>query len=98
MMKTKIPLGLALVLFAVTNLPAQTPAPVVVQPAPAPSPVSAPAAVPAAGEASTQAALKSLGELKAANDEILKKQAATLQQLDELAKAAEQIKIYTKRG
>ena len=36
--------------------------------------------------------------MKAANAEILKKQEATLLQLEEMAKAAEQIKIYTKRG
>ena len=36
--------------------------------------------------------------MKSANDEILKKQTATLLQLDELQKAAEQLKIYSKRG
>ena len=36
--------------------------------------------------------------MKAANAEILKKQEATLLQLEEMGKAAEQIKIYTKRG
>ena len=76
---------------------AQTPAPVIVQSAaPAVAPVAqapAPAAVP--GNA---AALQLLDALKAANAETLKKQEATLLQLDELQKAAEQIKIYTKRG
>jgi hypothetical protein len=42
--------------------------------------------------------LKALQEMKAANDEILRKQAATLQQLDEMEKAAEQIKVYSKRS
>jgi hypothetical protein len=36
--------------------------------------------------------------MKTANDEILKRQAATLLQLEEMEKAAEQIKIYSKRG
>ena len=48
--------------------------------------------------ASTTAALKALQDLKATNDELLKKQAATLQQLDELQKAVEQLKVYSKRG
>ena len=39
--------------------------------------------------ASTQAALKALQAMKAANEEILKQQAATLQQLDEMEKAAD---------
>ncbi len=44
------------------------------------------------------ALLRSLSVMQAANEEILKKQAATLQQLEELEKAAEQVKIYSKRG
>jgi len=47
---------------------------------------------------SIQAALKMLQEMKTANEETLRKQAATLQQLDELEKAAEQIRVYSKRG
>ncbi len=42
--------------------------------------------------------LQLLQEMKAVNDEVLKKQLATLQQLEEIEKSAEQIKIYTKRG
>jgi hypothetical protein len=42
--------------------------------------------------------LKALQDMKAANDEVLKRQAATLQQLEEIEKAAEQLKIYSKRG
>jgi hypothetical protein len=47
---------------------------------------------------STQALMKSLHEMKAANEQILKKQQATLETLDELQKAADQIKIFSKRG
>ena len=36
--------------------------------------------------------------IKAANDEILKQQTATLEKLDELEKAANEIRIYSKRG
>ena len=48
--------------------------------------------------ASIQGALKVLEEMKAVNEETLRKQAATLEQLDELEKAADQLKIYAKRG
>jgi hypothetical protein len=73
---------------------AQSPAPIVVQAASAAT-VSAPAAQ---DFEALQTALKSLQEIKAANDETLKKQEATLQQLDELQKAADQVKIFGKRG
>jgi hypothetical protein len=57
------------------------------------------AAVPASATASDSGALlKSLLEMKAANEATLQKQAATLQQLDEIEKAADQIKVYSKRG
>ena len=81
-------------------LPAQSPIPVVV-PATSPAatlkaPPAAPA--PAVNADSFLAALKMLQEMKAANEETLRQQAATLEQLDELEKAAEQVKIYTKRN
>jgi hypothetical protein len=78
-------------------LPAQSPMPVIVQAA---TPAAAPSRAPSASDQaiSVQTALKMLQEMKAANEETLRKQAATLQQLDELEKTAEQIKIYTKRG
>ena len=97
-MRTPISLLAVALLLAVSAAPAQqTPAPVIVQSAaPAAAPVAqAPAPAAAAGSA---AALPLLNALKAANAETLKKQEATLLQLDELQKAAEQIKIYTKRG
>ena len=84
---------------------AQSPMPIIV---PAMSPATsatdgsesqkgnAPAAVKQAE--SFQAAIKMLQELKSANDEMLKKQEATLQQLDDLEKAADQLKIFSKRG
>jgi hypothetical protein len=78
-------------------LPAQSPMPVIV---PAATPAVTLTQEPAAPEnsVSIQAALKLLQEMKAANEETLRKQAATLEQLDELEKAAEQIKVFSKRG
>ena len=70
--------------------------PIVVQAMPATAPAKvAPVAVAAP---SNPATAKTLEEIKAANEAIIAKQAATLQQLDEMEKAADQIKIYTKRG
>ena len=81
----------------ITALPAQTPAPIIVQamtPESANAPRVAPPPVAPAGEAT----LKLLEEIKAANAAVLSKQTETLQQLDELEKAADQIRIFSKRG
>jgi hypothetical protein len=83
--------------LAIGAASAQTPAPIVVQAVPASGETAAPRA-PAAPAASSDAVLKALQELKATNEAILKKQAATLEQLDELQKAADQIKVFSKRG
>jgi hypothetical protein len=48
--------------------------------------------------ASTQTAIKALQAIKAANDEILNQQKAALEKLDEMEKAANELRIYTKRG
>jgi len=82
---------------------AQSPAPIVVQAASAANvssnSASATTSPPAAQDSEAlQAALKSLQEIKATNEETLKKQEAALQQLDELQKAADQVKIFGKRG
>jgi hypothetical protein len=79
------------------TLPAQSPVPVIVPAATSAADASKGPAGPD-NAASLQAALKVLQEMKAANEETLRKQEATLAQLDELEKAAEQIKIYTKRS
>jgi hypothetical protein len=76
---------------------AQTPMPIVV-PAMTPATSAQSSAAAAATTASTQTTLKALQAVKAANDEILKEQAATLEKLDELEKAANEIRIYSKRG
>ena len=85
--------------FALANtLPAQSPVPVIVPAMTPATTTKAPAAAAAENDNSLLAAMKLLQEMKAANDEILAKQAATLTQLDELEKAAQQIRIYTKRS
>jgi hypothetical protein len=55
-------------------------------------------AAPDNAAGSIQAALSALQAMKAANDEILKQQAATLVKLDEMEKAANEIRIHTKRS
>jgi hypothetical protein len=87
---------LAIVSF-VSMSDAQSPTPVVVQALTPATTVKAPAA-PANAAGSTQEALKALQAMKAANEEILKQQAATLVRLDEIEKAANEIRIYTKRS
>ena len=80
------------------GLRAQTPAPIVVQAATATNSV-APAAPPAVQASEPDAATVTLlQQMKATNDDILKKQEATLQYLDELQKAADQLKVFSKRG
>lgn len=77
---------------------AQSPAPIVLQAA---SPAAVTATLPTAttqSSASVEAAIKLLEQMKAKNEETLKKQEAALQQLDELQQAADQLKIFSKRG
>ncbi len=84
------------VLFSL-GLRGQTPAMVVV-PAQTAAP-AAPAPVPARDNSvSWESTLKLLQEMKATNDATLKAQAATLATLDDLQKAAEELKIFSKRG
>jgi hypothetical protein len=87
--------------FTFNSLCAQSPTPIVVQaatsaPAPAPAAARTPMATTDSGDNEAQARL--LRQMKAANDELLKKQEATLQRLDEIEKAAEQLKVFSKRG
>lgn len=85
----------AVTLASISN--AQSPVPVVV-PAMTPATTAKSPATADSASGSTQAALKALQAMKAANEEILKQQAATLQKLDEIEKAATEIRIYTKRS
>jgi len=70
----------------------------VVVPAATPVVKSQAPAAPAADSPALKAALKMLEEMKAVNEDTLKKQAATLEQLDLIEQAADQLKIYSKRG
>ena len=95
-------LPLALGLLALSSLEAQSPTPVVMQ-AIVPgsmTPTPAPAAATAAGISATdmEKTMQLLQEMQATNDATLKKQEAALQTLDALQKAAEEIKIFSKRG
>ena len=99
-MRTILSLFLGVTL-AFSAAQAQTSSPLVVQAAgSATTPAQSASAVQAApaNAAAGQSTLKLLQEMKAANDETLRKQQAALQQLDEIQKAADQIRIYTKRS
>jgi hypothetical protein len=88
---------LAIAVFA-SALPAQAPKPVVVQAANSLATSAQTPAAPDNSSGSIQGALKMLQEMKAANEETLRKQAATLEQLDELEKAADQLRVFSKRN
>ncbi len=76
---------------------AQTPAPVIIQ-AVTPAPAVAPKASVPAEETKSTNTLQLLLEMQTANAETIKKQEAALATLDELQKAAEELKIFSKRG
>jgi hypothetical protein len=61
-----------------------------------PAPAAPPAA--AAESESVPLAVKQLQQIKTANQELLQKQDAALQRLEELQKAADEIKIFGKRS
>ena len=84
-----------LAICAIASGQAQTPRPIVV---PAMTPATVVKTPAADNSAGSQTGLKALQALKAVNAEILKQQEATLLKLDELEKAANEIRIYSKRG
>jgi hypothetical protein len=83
-----------------TRAKAQTPTPIIVQAA------TSSAAATSTSQAATSmgdlqslsAAIKALEEIRAANEDVLAKQKAALEKLDELHDAAEQLQIFAKRG
>src|SRR4051794_30365268 len=89
----------AVAIVGIVMSKAQSPAPIVVQAMSPVTAVSAPKAVTQdASSSSSQETVKMLEQIKAANQETLKRQQATLDQLEEAQKAAEQLKVFTKRG
>ena len=81
-------------LALVCMLSAQSP---VVIPAATPAGATKPAAA-ASNASSNGELLRMLKEMKAANEETLRKQESALQQLEELEKLANQIRINTRRS
>src|SRR5205809_3774876 len=99
-MKKYLFVGLAISILAGVALQAQSNQPVVIQ---AITPQSGNTPRAATVQATTTApspesTLKLLQDIKAANAAVLSKQAETIQQLDDLEKAADQIRIFSKRG
>lgn len=96
-MHLKITTAVVAAFISVSVVKAQGPA----QMPPAPPQSASTSPAPSAGgeqDAAAKAALvQALQKLKAANDDILKRQLATLQQMDDLAKAAEEMKVFTLR-
>jgi ABC-type glycerol-3-phosphate transport system substrate-binding protein len=84
--------------FACSALRAQSPAPIVVQAATTATVTSTTATSPVGNAEADQVTIKLLQEMRAANEDVLRKQEVTLQRLDELQKAADQLKIFGKRG
>jgi hypothetical protein len=83
--------------FAITK--AQSPTPVIVQAANTTAPKSTtPETSAAADVQSIPDAIKLLEKIKAANDEVLAKQKAALEKLEEVQDAADQLRIFAKRG
>lgn len=100
MMRTKVFFLIPLVIAFVT-VSAQSPAPIIVQPANAPvaaTSTSTKAVAAGADAQSISSAIKVLELIKAGNAEVLGKQQAALQKLDELQDAANQLRILAKRG
>ena len=97
-MNRKLALICLIVPLAFGIIRAQSPTVVVQAASPAPA-ASTTATPPSASDSkSLPTLIKLLQEMKATNEETLKKQEAALQQLDDLQKAAEQMKAFSKRG
>jgi len=85
-------------LLAFSAISAQSPTPIVVQAASAASATSTTSAPVTADVHSISDAIKRLEQIKAANDGVVAKQKAALERLDELQDAADQLRIFAKRG
>ncbi len=98
-MRTSFLGPLLIALLTIASLDAQTPAPVIVQAAThAPAAPATPPPAAATAAADTKNLMQLLQEMQATNAATIQKQEAALQTLDALQKAAEEIKIFSKRG
>jgi hypothetical protein len=75
----------------------QAPTPIIV-PAASAIPAKTASSVAIAAVSSVPEAINMLEQVKAGNDEVLAKQKAALERLDELQEAADQLRIFAKRG
>jgi len=98
-MRAKI-ISIVAVLLITGGVKAQSPAPIVVQAASGTTvtSTSSKAVTTAPDVHSIPDAIKLLEQIKAANDEVLAKQKAALERLNELQDAADQLRIFAKRG
>ena len=88
------------VLLVTGGVKAQSPAPIVVQAASGTTVTSTSSKAITAPDVHSipEDAIKLLEQIKAANDEVLAKQKAALERLDQLQDAADQLRIFAKRG
>ena len=84
------------VLITLSAAKAQSPEPIIVQAASQTTTKSTTATM--SGASSIPEAIQLLEKMKAANDEVLAKQKAALERLDELQQAADDLRIFSKRG
>ena len=84
--------------FAIGVSHAQTPMVIIASRFTAPVATATVTTPTASDSTSLASVIKLLHEMKATNAETLKKQEAALQQLDEMQKAADQIKAFSERG
>jgi hypothetical protein len=96
-MKALLITSLAMVCLTIGWVRAQNPAPVVVQAA-SPAAAAGPVAPSAQAATDSKTILQLLQQMQATNAATIKKQEATLAALDELQKAANDLKIFSKRG
>lgn len=96
-MMRRITAALFVMVALLAPISAQTPTTMVVPAATAPNQLPVRAATPVGSSDGAQI-LQQLQQMKAANEETIRKQEAVLQQLDELQKAAEQLRIFTSRS
>lgn len=89
---------LAAVFAMVTAAAAVAQSPVVVPAATAVPAAAATRTTTAAPDAANAELLKELQAMKALNEETIRKQTAALQQLDEISKNAEQLRVFSKRN